>query len=138
MIALPQHRPTAAGGGNWNVVDHLQGLHFQGQNITVIACGGVPTKSPKVDVNTIDFGGTGIIEGVAGNPQAKIPVCFIAHAEDHHESGAGKDSLYLEVFDCATGVSLMLISTDSANPLDVAPVLVSTGNLQIHTTGCGK
>ncbi len=137
-VVNPGCSPTAAGGGNWNVVDHLQGLHFKGQNITVLACGGVPTLSPKVDVNTIDFAGTGILEGVEGNPQPVIPVCFIAHAEDHHEPGAGKDSLYLDVMDCTTGVTLMLISTDAANPADVAPVLISTGNLQIHTSSCGK
>src|SRR5579859_315332 len=94
-VVNPGCSPTAAGGGNWNVVDHAQGLHFQGQNITVLACGGVSTKSPKVNVNTIDFVGTGILEGVSGNPQPVIPVCFIAHAEDHAEPGAGKDSLYL-------------------------------------------
>ena len=89
-VVNPGCSPIAAGGGNWNVVDHAQGLHFQGQNITVTDCTGVPTKSPKVTVNVIDFTGTGILVGVGGNTAPKIPVCFTAEAIDNSEPGAGK------------------------------------------------
>ena len=58
------------------------------------------------------------------------------NAIDNGEPGGGKDALYLRVYDCNTGTILMLISTDAANPLDVAPVTISTGNLQIHTSAC--
>jgi len=135
-VVNPGCSPIAAGGGNWNVVNHANNLHFQGQQITVDACGGSSTKSPAVNVNTIDFHGTGILSGIGGNALATKPVCFIAHAEDHAESGSGKDLLYLNVYDCDTGASLMLISTDPANPLNSAPVAISTGNLQIHTSSC--
>jgi hypothetical protein len=135
-VVNPGCSPIAAGGGNWNVVDHAQGLHFKGQNITVVNCSGVPTKSPKVTVNVIDFTGTGILVGVAGNPAASRPVCFTAEAIDNSEPGAGKDALYLRVYDCNTGETLMLISNDNANPLDVAPATISTGNLQIHQSSC--
>jgi hypothetical protein len=137
-VVNPGCSPDAAEGGNWNVVNHLEELHFQGQAITVDACGGVPTKSPRVNVNTIDFHGTGIITGIGDNPTLKTDVCFVGHAEDWAESGSGKDLLYLYVYDCASGATRMLISTDTANPLNVAPVAISTGNLQIHTTGCSK
>lgn len=135
-VVNPGCSPTAAGGGNWNVIDHYEGLHFKGQNITVTGCGGVPTKSPKVDVNIIDFTGTGTLTGVGGNTMAETPVCFVAEAHDNSEPGHHKDSLYLNVYDCSTGASLMLISTDPNNPSDVAPVTISTGNLQIHTSSC--
>lgn len=137
-VVNPGCSPTAAGGGNWNVVDHLAGLHFKGLDITVIACGGSSDKAPPVKVNTIDFRGTGTLTGIGGNPLATTAVCFLGHAEDHGEPGGGKDRLYLDVFDCSTGATLLLISSDPANPLDVAPVDISTGNLQIHTTGCSK
>ena len=137
-VVNPGCSPTAAGGGNWNVVDHRDGLHFKGLNITVIGCGGSSDKAPPVNVNTIDFMGTGTLTGFGANTMPETAVCFVGHAEDHGEPGAGKDSLYLNVFDCASGASLMLISTDTAHPLDVAPVPVSTGNLQIHTSGCNK
>jgi len=56
---------------------------------------------------------------------------------DHHgEPGQGKDRLYLRVYNCSSGDTLMLISSDSSDPTDIAPVEISTGNLQIHTTGC--
>ena len=135
-VVNPGCSPTAAGGGNWNVVDHVQHLHFKGLNITVIGCTGVSDKAPPVDVNIIDFQGTGTLVGIDGNPLIETPVCFTARAEDHGEPGGGKDRLYLNVTDCATGASLLLISTDPANPLDVAPVAITKGNLQIHTSGC--
>jgi len=137
-VVNPGCSPTAAGGGNWNVVDHFAGLHFKGIDIQVIGCSGVSDRSPKVDVNIIDFKGTGTISGVGGNPQPTIPVCFVAEAQDHGEPGAGKDSLYLHVYDCTSGATLLLISTDPSSPTTVAPVDISTGNLQIHTSSCGK
>jgi hypothetical protein len=135
-VVNPGCSPTAAGGGNWNVVDHLQGLHFKGLNISVIGCSGVPDKAPPVDVNIIDFQGTGTITGFGGNTTPQTAVCFVGRAIDNGEPGGGKDQLYLRVYDCTSGAILMLISTDSANPLDVAPVSISTGNLQIHTSSC--
>lgn len=137
-VVNPGCSPTAAGGGNWNVVDHVHHLHFQGLNITVIGCSGTSDKAPPVNVNIIDFEGTGTLVGIGSNPMSKIPVCFTARAEDHGEPGHGKDRLYLNVFDCATGTSLLLISSDLANPSDVAPVTIKTGNLQIHTSSCGN
>jgi hypothetical protein len=137
-VVNPGCSPTAAGGGNWNVVSHLLKLHFKGLFIDVIGCSGQPTKSPKVNVNIIDFEGVGTIEGIDGNPMARTAVCFRARAEDHGESGGGKDRLYLNVYDCTSGGTYMLISTDLGNPTNIAPDTLSTGNLQIHTTGCNK
>ncbi len=137
-VVNPGCSPTAAGGGNWNVIDHLQGLHFKGLDIQVIGCSGVPDKAPPVNVNIIDFQGTGTIVGVDGDSTPLTPVCFIARAIDNGEPGHGKDQLYLNVVDCSSGASLLLISSAPGNPADVAPVDISTGNLQIHTTGCGK
>jgi hypothetical protein len=137
-VVNPGCSPTAAGGGNWNVVDHLDSLHFKGLEISVIGCSGSPDKAPPVNVNIIDFQGTGTLTGIGGNTMAETAVCFRGRAEDHGEPGGGKDRLYLNVFDCSTGQSLMLISADPANPADIAPVDISTGNLQIHTSGCNK
>jgi hypothetical protein len=135
-VVDPGCSPTAAGGGNWNVVDHSNGLHFKGLLIQVIGCGGSPDKAPPVNVNIIDFEGTGTLAGIGGNSTPETAVCFRARAEDHGEPGGGKDRLYLDVYDCQTGASLMLISSDPANPMNIAPVPISTGNLQIHTSGC--
>jgi hypothetical protein len=130
-VVYPGCSPKAAEGGNWNVVDHFTGLHFQGQQIIVDGCEGVETKSPRVNVNIIDFHGDGILTGIAGNPEAKIAVTFVARAIDNRESGGGIDRLYLSVSDESGTVMQIGNSADD-------PAVISTGNLQIHTSGCNK
>ena len=130
-VVYPGCSPNAADGGNWNVVDHANGLHFQGKQIIVDDCSGVSTKSPKVNVNIIDFHGTGILSGIGGNPDATIGVSFVGRAVDNLESGGGSDLLYLSVSD---GISTVLSIGNSADD----PAIISTGNLQIHTTSCNK
>lgn len=130
-VVYPGCSPLAAGGGNWNVIDHTRGLHFLGKYINVTSCSGVPTQSPKVNVNIIDFNGVGTLKGVGGNPDALIPVTFEGRAVDNQESGSSSDLLYIKVLD---GGSTVLQIGNSA--LD--PAVISTGNLQIHTTGCNK
>lgn len=130
-VVYPGCSPTAAGGGNWNVVDHNTGLHFKGLDIIVDGCSGVSTRSPRVNVNIIDFHGTGIIAGIGGNPDATVAVTFVGRAIDNLESGGGNDRLYLRVTNGST--VLMQIGTSADNP-----VTISTGNLQIHTSSCNN
>jgi hypothetical protein len=129
-VVNPGCSPIAAGGGNWNVIDRLQNLHFKGLYIGVIECSGVQDKAPKVNVNIIDFKGVGILEGIEGNSMMPVAVNFTARAYDFGEPGAGKDALYLKVTDDQDNIWL-LIGTDANDPAQIA-----TGNLQIHTTGC--
>jgi len=130
-VVYPGCSPFAAGGGNWNVVDHVAGLHFQGQNIIVDQCSGVSTRSPRVNVNIIDFHGTGIIEGNSGNPTAQIPVTFVGRVIDNLEPGGGADKLFISVSDGSTIV--LQIGNSAADP-----ATTSTGNLQIHTSSCNN
>jgi len=130
-VVYPGCSPKAADGGNWNVIDHVNGLHFQGQAIIVDGCSGVATKSPKVNVNIIDFHGTGIISGIGGNPADTIPVTFVARAIDNLEPGGGNDQLYLQV--TAGNTTVLLIGTSAQ-----APATIATGNLQIHTSSCNN
>jgi hypothetical protein len=130
-VVYPGCSPKAADGGNWNVVDHNAGLHFQGQMIIVDSCSGIPTSSPKVNVNVIDFHGNGVIGGIAENDEPTIPVTFVGRVIDNHDGGAGADQIFLQVNNGATTV--LQIGTSA-----LAPATVSTGNLQIHTSGCNK
>jgi hypothetical protein len=130
-VVYPGCSPFAADGGNWNVVDHASGLHFQGKSIIVDDCSGVPTSSPKVTVNIIDFHGTGIIGGIGGNEDATVPVSFVGRAIDNHDGGAGADQLFLTVTDGTT--TLLQVGASVANP-----ATISTGNLQIHQSSCGN
>ena len=130
-VVYPGCSPKAADGGNWNVIDHATGLHFSGQHIVVDSCSGVATKSPRVNVNIIDFHGVGILSGIGGNPEATIAVSFVGRAVDNLEPGGGSDLLYLSVSD---GSSIVLQIGNSA----ADPAVISTGNLQIHTSSCSN
>jgi hypothetical protein len=128
-VVYPGCSSRAAGGGNWNVVDHAKGLHFQGKLITVTGCQGVPTSSPRVTLNEILFEGTGTIVGLGGNPTDGQPVTFKAHVVDNKDGGAGSDLLWLQVKD-GGGTIVLEIGTEA----NLA--VVTTGNLQIHQSSC--
>src|SRR2546428_283239 len=59
----------AAGGGNWNHVDHTVGLHFKGTTIPTVGCGNdlsfcpAGSRSPTTDFNVIEFEGSGTLQG---------------------------------------------------------------------------
>ena len=130
-VVYPGCSPKAADGGNWNVIHHFGNLHFQGQHIVVDDCSGVPTRSPKVTVNIIDFHGEGVIGGIGGNPEDRRPVTFVGRAVDFAESGGGTDLLYISVSD-GSGVVLQIgTSVDD-------PAVITTGNLQIHQSSCSN
>jgi len=131
-VVYPGCSPKAADGGNWNVVDHFTGLHFQGQHIIVDSCSGDPTSSPRVTVNIIDFHGEGIITANGGDGSYKIPVTFVGRAIDNKEGGAGADKLFIKVLN-GGGTAVLQIGTSAADP-----AIISTGNLQIHQTSCNN
>ncbi len=142
-VVNPGCNPAAPGGGNWHVIDHTTGLHFQTTEIRVVFCTPV---APGEQVNFIrfDFTGTGILSGIGGNPSATIPVCFLAHTVVRGEPGVQKgphlpkDFLYLNVYDCVNPNAPLLLIGNPLFPTLPFGVLISTGNLQVHTTGCGK
>jgi len=130
-VVYPGCSPKAADGGNWNVIDHANGLHFQGKHIIVDSCSGVSTRSPRVNVNIIDFHGDGTITGIGGNPEEKVEVTFVGRAVDNLDGGAGNDLLYIEVQ--LGGVTVLQIGNSAQDP-----ATITTGNIQIHTSSCGK
>ena len=90
-----------------------------------------PTRSPRVNVNIIDFHGTGTIDGIDGNPETKIAVTFVGRVIDNQESGGGADKLFIRVNNGA--IVVLQIGNSAADP-----ATVSTGNLQIHTSSCNN
>jgi len=128
-VIYPGCSPTAAGGGNLNIVNHVTGLHFKGENFVVDDCRGTSDKSPKVSVNIIDWHGTGEVTDAAGD---NIPVNFVGTFRDSHDSGANADGLYIKV----TDQHGTLVFQIGGGPDDLD--LLTTGNVQIHQTGCGK
>lgn len=128
-VIYPGCSPIAAGGGNLNIVNHVTGLHFKGTNFVVDDCHGVPDPSPQVTVNIIDWHGIGYVSG--DDESKQTPVTFVGTFRDSHDSGAGADGLYILVKDLSNNTVFQI---GSPNSLD----LLTTGNVQIHQTGCGK
>jgi hypothetical protein len=129
-VIYPGCSPVAAGGGNLNIVNHVTGLHFKGTNFVVDDCRGVATRSPKVTVNIIDWHGFGYVSG--DDESKKTPVTFVGTFRDAKESGANADGLYIKVLD-ASGALVFQIG---GGPDDLQ--LLTTGNVQIHQSSCGK
>jgi hypothetical protein len=119
------------GGGNWHGIDFTQKLHFKTVSIEVVDCGNTTNSSRSLS-SFIEFQGVGTLTGIAGNKADFGVVNFFAHAEDFGQPGKAVDRLYVRVFD-GSGNTLLLISADTSNPLDIAPVTISTGNLKIHS-----
>lgn len=140
-VVYPGCHALASHGGNWNDIDHHDRLQFKAVQIDVVTCGNVPgypagSRSPRTPFNFIDFEGVGILRGIGGNHTNDGFVQFYARCEDHREPGRGSDRYFLRVTD-GQGNVLMLVSTDQADPTDIAPVVISSGNLQLHVSGCG-
>ena len=147
----PGCSPTAGDGGNWNHIDRLLNLHFQGKTIQVLDCGNVTpppppgSTSPKTPFNFIEWTGVGTLKGIQGNKLGPITVFFNARTEDRNEpgskdsnAGAGIDRYYLHVFsDPADPVgSTKLLVNGNADPTIVTPVEIDDGNFQIHISSC--
>jgi hypothetical protein len=149
-VVNPGCSPTAAGGGNWNDLDHTTGAHFKGLRIVVDSCGNVPgippgSNSPKTPFNFIDFHGTGQMFPPGAN--SGLSVYFTGHYEDRHEPGSKgqpnedkRDRYFLRVFTNLAdpvGSTIFLVDVDG-NPATVDPVVITHGNLQLHISGCDK
>ena len=126
-------------GGNFEAVWRPGNLRFRAIDIAVVNCGNLPglppgSMAPRTPYNFIDFEGVGTLKSFTGNRTDHGIVRFSARAVDGGQPGR-KDRLYLRVFDGADR-TLLLISGNPANPLDVAPLNLSSGNQQLHVSGC--
>jgi hypothetical protein len=133
----PRCRPGPA-GGNFTAVSHPAKLRFRATQMSVVDCGSLPVSpgSPpsRRPFDFIDFEGVGTLQGFGGNNTNFGMVRFSARAVDAEFPGR-RDRLYLRVFD-GDDRTLLLTSSNTADPLAVAPLALSGGNLQLHTSGC--
>lgn len=137
-------------GGQWNHVDHVLKLHFQGDSIPTVHCGNVPgippgSDSPKTPVNFIEYTGTGTLKGIQGNKVDYGTVYFFARAEDRNEPGSNGakdgaliDRYFLRVYASQSdpiGTTLLLFDIDGDSST-VDPKTITGGNLQMHFSSC--
>jgi len=133
--------------GHWNHIAHKDNLHFQATDIEVIQCGNVPgiepgSESPVTPFNFIEFTGPATLKGIKGNKDDFGSVCYFARAEDRNEPGSHGakdgndiDRYFLDVFDCDSGETLLLVDIDG-DPISVDPVTITGGNMQMHWKPC--
>lgn len=141
---------TAGLGGQWNLIDDLQKLHFQAFSCHVERCGnvdGIPpgSDSPVTPFNFIEWTGVGRIQGIRGNKVKIEPAYCWARCEDRNEPGSSgqrdgalKDRFYIQVFTNPldpNGSTIMLIDGNGV-AADKDPVPITDGNLQLHISSC--
>jgi hypothetical protein len=146
----PSCSPEPGGGGQWNHVDHIQKLHFQGTDIPDVRCGNLPgippgSESPVTPFNFIEYWGTGTLKGIKGNKVDYGTVYFFARAEDRNEPGSNGakdgalvDRYFLRVYTNPgdpVGSTVLLFDIDG-NSSTVDPKTITGGNLQLHYSSC--
>jgi hypothetical protein len=118
--------------GEWDLVDNTLNLRLQVSVLDILNCGSLAGAS--CSSNYIDFQGAGTLVGINGSVTNYGVVFFSARAVDGGTISA-RDSLYLRVYTDA-GVTLYLISSDTANPLNVAPLAISSGSIKVSQNCC--
>jgi hypothetical protein len=129
---LPACGCTNGDSGVWEVIAQCSKLHFQGCQFEIVNCGDETSSTSSCAIHFIEFQGTGILKGIAGCKANFGLVYFHARAEDHGDRG---DSLYFRAFD-ADGNTLLLISSDSTDATDVAPLPICDGKIVVGHDCC--
>jgi hypothetical protein len=122
---------TNGDSGKLDVVDATLKLHFEGFVLDILNCGETTGTN---GAHFIDFQGAGTLKGINGSVTNFGVVYFSAEAVDGGCSTAS-DNFYLRVYD-STGATLYLISADTTNAVDVAPLAITAGTIKIGTDCC--
>lgn len=110
--------------GRWTDTSRSLGLRFKSTAIQSVICG----------TGSIQFSGTGILRGERSR-DVENSVLFTAEVEDLSVGNGRKtrtvEAYYFRVY-TADGTTLELVSTDPADPTDIAPVPATVGHLIIQ------
>ncbi len=115
--------------GEWVVVSFASKLQFKGQPVDVVD-EGEDTDANGALYKYMEFEGTGTLKGFGGCRANYATVSFYVRVEDHGNSRATPDLIYFRA-DSADGTTRLLISADSNNPMDIAPVQISKGKVEL-------
>lgn len=127
-----QGRITPA-GGQWTDLAHQARLQFKTTQIQTSECGtieGTAAGSNSVPFNVMDFTGLGTLKGIGGSKTNYGTVNFTARVEDHGKPGKKADRYYLRVYS-SDGATLLLVSGDQTDALNVITVPISSGDLRL-------
>lgn len=110
--------------GQWKDVSHNLRLTFESTSVQSVICGD----------KTIDFSGTGTLTSTARKNLGETNVSFTAQVENLTTDPKNKTvtTYYLRVF-AADGTTLELVSTNMANPTNVAPETATSSHLRMQT-----
>jgi hypothetical protein len=128
---FPGCRCNGEDGGEFHVVANDLKLQFNGEVVEITNCG--EDSSSGAAIRFIEVQGVGTLKGTGKSKVNYGVVAFSAHVEDRCSANLA-DAVYFRAY-AADNTTLLLISGDSANPLNVVPRSVS-GNLVIGTTCC--
>ncbi len=115
--------------GEWAVVASASKLKFLGRPVDIVDEGQDTDANGSV-YKYMEFEGTGTLKGFGGCRANYGVVSFYARVEDHGKCRTTPDSIYFRAY-LADGTTRLLISADSNNPLNVAPVNISKGNVEL-------
>jgi hypothetical protein len=122
---IPGTSRRPAPRGHWTHDARDQKLRFSSTAIDSIACGS------DMNLKQILITGRGTLSSYGGKRTPRIAVLFILWVQDAGRTRTGHDLYYLRVY-TADGATQLLVSSDSGNPNDIAPVPISRGNLMIR------
>jgi hypothetical protein len=111
---------VSSSGGRWTHTTKT--MQFKSTSIDTVDCSGN---------NGITFSGTGILNTGKGKKKTSVTVSFTAFVQDNGKGKKNRDQYYINISDGDT--TLLLVSTDPADPTDVAPVTISSGNLTVKS-----
>ena len=113
--------------GIWADTSVQWGLSFKGKILEVLNSGPFTNTVDDTSLvgNFIEFQGSGTLKqnGVC------TAVTFLVRLEDFGAPGKNLDRYYLRVT-ASDDTVLLLVSADEANPLNIAPVVISSGNIR--------
>jgi hypothetical protein len=131
---FPGCRCDKEDSGEFNVVANALRLQLKGAVAEILDCGESVDASSGALIRSIEVQGAGTLKGINGCRSNFGLVYFFAHIEDRSDAHLA-DAVYLRAY-AADNTTLLLISGDAANPLNISPIAVCGGNLIVGNDCC--
>ena len=120
--------------GDFTIVANGVRLQFKGTVAEILSCSEVVDQASGALIHAIDVQGVGTLKGINGCKSNFGLVYFTAHVEDRSDAHLA-DAIYFRAY-AADDTTLLLISGDTANPLNVSPLAITKGNLIVGSDCC--